>query len=83
MSYRDLSKQIADAVLSVQNPSSTTLRKKANRELLDLLENYLELNPDIRFNQALYNLEIVLRDLNTFMEEPELTLKRAKEFFND
>lgn len=64
-------------------------RLEYNKQLLKILKDYLETNPDIRFIQALWNLNII--DLRTvtlspelrhieivdrFYEEPDETLKR-------
>lgn len=62
-------------------------RKEGNEKLLQLLKDYLEANPDIRFIQALWNLRIIDRDpvwnpgeisppIDRFYEEPNETLER-------
>lgn len=63
-------------------------RKEDNKKLLEILEEYLEAHPDIRFIQALWNLNIIDQQtidacgfvssfiVDRFYEEPEDTLKR-------
>lgn len=62
-------------------------RYKNNLIILNILREYLENNPDIRFIQALWNLKIIDRDpvwnirevnnpIDRFYEEPDETLKR-------
>lgn len=62
-------------------------RYKNNLIILNILREYLENNPDIRFIQALWNLGIIDRDsiwnigeinnpIDRFYEEPDETLKR-------
>lgn len=63
-------------------------RKEGNEKLLQLLKDYLEANPDIRFIQALWNLNIIDDKIiegnghdivvlvDRFYEEPDETLKR-------
>lgn len=63
-------------------------RLESNKKLLELLEEYLNSNPDIRFIQALWNLDIIDRQVidacgfetsfivDRFYEEPKETLKR-------
>lgn len=56
-------------------------RYKFNMEILDILRQYLTTYKDIRFSQALYNLNII--NDNTldyfFYEEPKHILRRMKE----
>jgi hypothetical protein len=60
-------------------------RKEANMEIVRLLLNFINMNPEQRFGQILMNLNIVQRDnesgklVNNFYEEPEKTLERVKE----
>lgn len=63
-------------------------RKEGNKKLLQLLKDYLEANPDIRFIQALWNLKIIddkiiegnghdiIVPVDRFYEEPGETLER-------
>jgi hypothetical protein len=62
-------------------------RLEANIEILKILSEYLEKNPDMRFGQALNNLGIVEQKLNIdgstvwenyFYIESEDTLNRMK-----
>ena len=64
-------------------------RKTANEEILSILKEYLENHPEIRFVQALWNLNIIriskekmFNDnyiiVDDFYEEPTDTLKRIK-----
>lgn len=52
-------------------------RKEYNKKLLKLLEDYLNRNPEIRFNQALINMSIVSQGTYQFFEEPDETLNRV------
>lgn len=58
-------------------------RLQANRQILELLSDYIEQNPDIRFQQALWNLNIITRTgyakdkvliEDRFYEESDITL---------
>lgn len=63
-------------------------RKEDNEKLLKILKDYLEANPDIRFIQALWNLNIIDKQtidacgfeysfiIDRFSEEPNETLER-------
>jgi hypothetical protein len=60
-----------------------TNHSKINAEILQKLSDYLLLNPDMRFGQALYNLRIVYsKDLESWTDEyytnPEITLARME-----
>lgn len=56
-------------------------RYSANMEILDILKKYLTTYKDIRFSQALYNLNII--DNNTidyfYYKEPKFILSKIKE----
>lgn len=55
-------------------------RKEANLELLRKLKHYFEMNPEIRFGQALLNLEVIKGDdSKIFYEEPTDALNRMNE----
>lgn len=59
-------------------------RKEGNEKLLQLLKDYLEANPDIRFIQALWNLKLIDSKIgegiiDRFYEESNETLKRIVE----
>lgn len=60
-------------------------RLEANLQILKLLEQYIQENPDLRFGQALYNLAIIkdVEPMNfsyidriIIHEEPTVTLER-------
>lgn len=63
-------------------------RKEENEKILEILKNYLESNPNVRFIQALWALNIIDRKIiddpaheiyvpvDRFYEEPNETLKR-------
>lgn len=58
-------------------------RQECNKQLIEILSNYLESYPDIRFGQALYILGILKQDANgntvdIFNDEPTDILKRIK-----
>ena len=74
---------------NVKNENLKMNRKEGNEKLLQLLKDYLEANPDIRFIQALWNLHIIdgrtivlspeasyTEIIDRFYEEPAETLKR-------
>jgi hypothetical protein len=50
-----------------------------NLQVLRILEAYLRTYPDIRFSQALYNLDIVRSERSDFYTEPSETLRRVRE----
>lgn len=58
------------------NPPKTNYmtRLEANREIIIKVEDFLEKNPDMRFIQALWALNIIERDRDKFYEESETTL---------
>lgn len=60
-------------------------RQEANKKILEIVTSAVENNPDLRFIQILWNLNIIdskkFRDekiivIDRFYEEPEETLKR-------
>ena len=58
-------------------------RHEANMQLLSKLKRYLNNNPDIRFVQALFNLNYIKVNSNgqiidTYNEEPSETLKNSR-----
>lgn len=61
-------------------------RQRANLELLELLRGYFLRHPDIRFGQALLNLDVLqMRELgedfvvaDPYHEEPHVTLQRVQ-----
>lgn len=56
-----------------------TTRLEANREIIIKLEDYLEANPDSRFIQALWALNVIEQNQDKFYEESEATLKVLQE----
>lgn len=75
---RELSKMVAEVNSLFNDPERDKRRTKENVEILKEIIKHLKSNPTLRFNQALYNLGTVLRDNNTYYEEPEFTLKRMR-----
>lgn len=74
--------QAADAALKKQ-------RATYNKLILKRLQSYLDKNPDIRFTQALHNLDIIMMGdpmpktglsfpKDTFYEEPVVTSERVE-----
>lgn len=62
---------------------NTENRLENNRKILKEICEYIEQNPDIRFIQALWNLNIINRDVkgdivDRYYEEPEKTLLRLR-----
>lgn len=58
-------------------------RQECNKQLIEILSNFLESYPDIRFGQALYILGILKQGANgdtidIFSDEPIDILKRIK-----
>ena len=57
-------------------------RQEGNKKLLEILAKKLEENPDLRFIQTLWGLNIIDSDgyviIDRFYEEPSETLKRIK-----
>ena len=63
-------------------------RKEKNEKILEILKNYLDSNPNVRFIQALWALKIIdpkvekragheiIVPVDRFYEEPSETLKR-------
>lgn len=56
-------------------------RLEANRELLKLVSTVVEIYPDWRFQQVLWNMSIT-DGTDKFYEEPVDTLKRVKKHLN-
>jgi hypothetical protein len=61
-------------------------RKEANMEIVRLIINYINMNPDQRFTQIIQNLDIVEYDGDSNMlrdnyhEESKDTLERIKKY---
>lgn len=51
-------------------------RQESNKLILKALEQYLDAASDIRFNQALHNLNIISVDRDSFYDEPAAVLER-------
>ncbi len=67
-------------------------KQELNFKILEILQDYLTQNPDIRFGQALHNLNIATHrllddkenrpynNIDIFYEEPEQTLLKMRNF---
>lgn len=66
-------------------------RQQENFQILDILFEYLKKNPDIRFGQALHNLNLATHRMindgfkpedfkDIFHEEPDVTLTKMRNF---
>ena len=61
-------------------------RKESNKELLRILSDIVEKNPDLRFGQILFNYQFIIGDdddgnmriIDPFFEESVDTLNRVK-----
>lgn len=58
-------------------------RLEYNKKILELLSMLVEKYPDLRFNQILWQLEIIQKDkdgniIDNFYEEPSVTFERIK-----
>ena len=57
-------------------------RQEYNQKILQLISDYLERYPDLRFGQCLSNLRVYLNDTSDiFYEEPVDTYNRIMKFF--
>ena len=59
------------------NMEAVTSRKIANRVILLIIDNVIEMCPDWRFNQLLQNINITKRDEDLFYEESKTTLEHV------
>ena len=59
------------------NMEAVTSRKIANRVILLIIDNVIEMCDDWRFNQLLQNINITKRDEDLFYEESKTTLKHV------
>ena len=59
------------------NMEAVTSRKIANRVILLIIDNVIEMCPDWRFNQLLQNINITKRDEELFYEESKTTLEHV------
>lgn len=55
-------------------------RLENNREIIKILSKIVEAYPDWRFQQILFNLNIVTMGEDRFYEESSETLKKMKEY---
>jgi hypothetical protein len=59
-------------------------RLEANLKIISILEELSKKNPQIRFNQLLYSLNIVGDNLNFYKEPSEiLDMIEKSDFYND
>lgn len=56
----------------------TNTRLKYNLDILSKLSDYCIKHPEVRFQQALVNTNIIIHDSDLFYEESSVTLKRIK-----
>ena len=59
------------------NMEAVTSRKIANRVILLIIDNVIEVCDDWRFNQLLQNINITKRDEDLFYEESKTTLEHV------
>ena len=59
------------------NMEAVTSRKIANRVILLIIDNVIEMCPDWRFNQLLQNINITKRDEDLFYEESKTTFEQV------
>jgi len=71
-------KEIEKILKKHWHPAKHSDRSKYNLEILEEVKKFLEKQPDIRFIQALWALNIVDKE-DRFYEEPEITLAKVKE----
>ena len=64
-----------------ENKEFDQARKLASQEVCDLLKQYFEEHPSIRFWQAIEIINsIVYENKDAFYEEPDMTVMRIKAF---
>lgn len=71
-------KYVSEMLKKHWHPTKHPNRKKYNLEILEEVNHFLIQNPDMRFIQALWALNIVDEE-DRFYEEPEITLAKVKE----
>lgn len=71
-------KEIEKILKKHWHPTKHPDRQKYNLEILEEVKKFLEKQPDMRFIQALWALNIVDKE-DRFYEEPEITLAKVKE----
>ena len=57
-------------------------RLESNIKILDILKQLACMFPDMRFNQLLINIQVVLEGKDQFYEESEKTLDRLRNYIN-
>ena len=57
-------------------------RLEANIKILNIIKQLACMFPDMRFNQLLSNIQVVLEDKDQFYEESEKTLDRLRNYIN-
>lgn len=70
-------KEIEKILKKHWHPAKHSDRSKYNLEILEEVKKFLEKQPDMRFIQALWALNIVDKE-DRFYEEPEITLAKVK-----
>jgi len=73
-----LNLQIKEFNEALQKRNSKSERLKYNLEILELLKDFAEQNPELRFSQI---MSIFFEEIG-FYEEPKDTLEKIKEKFN-
>lgn len=71
-------KYVSEMLKKHWHPAKHLDRQKYNLEILEEVKKFLEKQPDMRFIQALWALNIVDKE-DRFYEEPEITLAKVKE----
>lgn len=63
------------------------MRKEYNLQILEILKQYFEKNPYMRFHQGLYDLNLIDFDVNVSMDEIEERINQGniliKDLFNE
>ena len=75
---RSLSAKAATAAYAI--PFATTKMKKEHQIIIELIESYLEKNPEQRFGQALFNLKINEFEETVDEKKPNYNLR---DIYND
>lgn len=58
-------------------------RLNCNNQIIKIISDFIKNHPDIRFIQALYDLNIIFPKFDQYNEESSLTLKKLKLKKND
>lgn len=80
---REISRMVAEAALAFQDDARDEARIKDNQLIMDLIEEYLVLHPEMRFNQVLSALRVCEVSSDEFYEESSQTLKRIQEILKE